>query len=70
MTVNVVITVRNGVVQEVLSDQREVYVTVIDLDLIAQGERSVEIDGHTINDQTTIAELDKVLDAWTPFNVW
>lgn len=70
MTVNVVVTVRNGVVQEVLSDQREVYVTVIDLDVIAQGERSVEIDGHTINNQTTIAELDKILDDWAPYNVW
>ena len=70
MTVNVVITVRNGVVQKVLSDQCEVYVTVIDLDVIAQGERSVEIDGHIINNQTTIAELDKILDDWTPFNVW
>lgn len=67
---NIVITVRNGSVQEVLSNSREVYVTVVDLDVIAQGDASVEIDGHTLNHETSIAELDKVLDAWTPFNVW
>lgn len=67
---NIVITVRNGVVQEVLSDQREVYVTVVDLDMLAQGDATVEIDGHTITGKTSIIEFDKVLDAWTPFNVW
>lgn len=67
---NIVITVRSGCVMEVLSDQREVYVTVVDLDKIAQGDASVEIDGHTINNETSIAELDTVLDAWTPYNVW
>lgn len=67
---NIVVTVRSGVVQEVLSDSREVYVTVIDLDMIAIGEGSVEINGNTINNETSISELDKILYDWAPYNVW